>query len=190
MRLHVLVAALAGLAAQQAYGTDCSRATTHVARYGIHETPSDPNSPLAFLVSLSLTASAGDCTETGWSITEIEVRQVGANGGSDRVWTERYPYVPTTDGLWWVSHADVASPQASEFALPPQLMGTAMAADSSYADLDYGFVGVAYASPIAPELPPYAVTGAATFEFQVEGDPTPIGDGDGEPTDGDPPIHN
>ena len=188
----VVSVTLASLVCPQVYGDGpaCANAAGHTVRYGIHETPADPNSPMAFLVTLSLTARAGDCAKTGWSIDEIELRQVAANGGSDWVWTERNPHVSTEDGLWWVSHADVASPQSAEFVLPPHLVGAAVATDPNDPSLDYDFEGVTYTPPAAPELPPYPVTAATTFVFQVEGEPDPTETGESGPTEIDPPAPN
>jgi hypothetical protein len=189
--ISILGLVLIGLAAQPLYGTEeppCVSAIHWTARYGIHETPADPNSPLAFLITLSLAASAGDCTATGWTITTLEIRQLDPNGGSDTVWTQADPNVPTPDGLWWVVHADVASPQASEFVLPPHLIGTATAVDPNDANLEYDFVGVAYTPPAAPESPPYAVTAATTFALRGEGAQPPIAIGEAEPTETDPPT--
>lgn len=190
--LSVLSLALVSLAPQQLYGVEeppCLRAATHTVRYGIHETPADPNSPLTFLITLSLAASAGDCTATGWHIATIELRQVDPNAGPDTVWTHDDPNVSTPDGLWWVSHADVSSPQSSEFVLPPHLVGTAAAADPNDADLEYDIVGVAYTPPAAPESPPYAVTAATTFELHIVGEPTPIESDSDAPVEVDPPVH-
>jgi hypothetical protein len=187
----ILGLVLIGLAAQPLYGVEeppCCGAINSTARYGIHETPADPNSPLTFLITLSLMASAGDCTATGWAITTVEIRQIDPNSGPDTVWTQADPNVPTPDGLWWVNHADVASPQANEFVLPPHLVGTAIADDPNDADLEYDFVGVTYTPPAAPETPPYDVTAALDYALVRVGEEIPIGEGSAEPTEGDPPI--
>ena len=185
----ILGLVLSGLAAQPLYGA-CSSAAHWTARYGIHETPADPNSPLAFLVTLSLTASAGDCTAIGWAITALEIVQVDPNGGPDTVWTQADPNVPTPDGLWWISHADGAHPQASEFVLPPYLVGTATAADPNDADLEYDFGGVKYTTPEPPESPPYTVTMASDYTLRRVGEQTPIATALADPTETDPPTQH
>ena len=112
------------------------------------------------------------------------------NGGPDTVWTQADPNVPTPDGLWWISHADGAHPQASEFVLPPYLVGTATAADPNDADLEYDFGGVKYTPPEPPESPPYTVTMASDYTLRRVGEQTPIATALADPTETDPPTQH
>jgi hypothetical protein len=141
-----------------------------------------------FLITLTLAASDGNCSATGWAITTLEIRQLDPNNGPDTVWTKADPNVPTADGLWWVNHASVANPHAGEFVLPPHLVGTATATDSNGTDLEYDFVGVTYTPPATPTSPPYAVTAATTYELRLVGEQTPIAEGSDDPTETDPPT--
>jgi hypothetical protein len=187
--LSILGLLFIGLASQKLHAFEpCVKPYHWTVRYWIHETPADPNSPVAFKIKLSLVSAAGDCTATGWEIAAIEIRQVDPNGGSDQVWTQNDPEVSTADGLWWINHADVSDPQSSEFVLPPHLMGIATAQDPNDADLRYELEGVTYRPPEPPGEAPYAVTAATNFELWLVGDPTPIKPGSDEPTETDPPM--
>lgn len=183
----VLSLAIVSLAAPRLYAGDpnCTSPQTWTVRYWVHETPADPNSPVTFKYELALAAADGDCTATGWAVASIEIRQVDALGGSDRVWTDDDPNVPTSDGLWWVSHADVASPRSSEFVLPPNLTGVATAADPNDADLNYSLAGVAEAPPSSSG---YAVTAVLSHTLVLVEDQETIAASAEEPVELDPPT--
>jgi hypothetical protein len=193
MRRHVLSVllgpTLALLAAQPLYAQEppCERPPSWLVRYAIHETPADSNSPVTFAFALSLNAAAGDCTATGWQIASIEIRQVDPNGGPDRVWTQVDPSVPGNDGLWWVSHADVANPQSSEFAVLPNLVGLATAADPIDADLRYHLIGAPHELPIPPNPPEFGVAGVLSHELVLVEAEQVIAFSVEEPVEVDPP---
>ena len=189
-RLFVIFGwAVIALAAPPLYADDppCAPPQTWTVRYWVHETPADPNSPVTLKYELALTAVAGDCTATGWAVASIEIRQVDPLGGPDRVWAQNDPNVPTADGLWWVSHADVANPQSNEFVLPPNLVGIATAADPNDADLYYNIAGVA---ETPPDPPSYQVAAVLSQELVLVGDQEAISADSGVPVDVDPPVHN
>ena len=148
--------------------------------YLIHETPTDPNSPVEFRVKLSLESSDQDGNEIGWDITSIEIREVG---DPDAVWVDDDPNVPTEDGLWWVEHDDPSNPQNAEFTMPPRLQGTAAAEQFASDDLDYDFAGKTYTAPEPPEEPPYQFTAALDYTFTLVGDDDPVGSNEDEPVE-------
>ncbi|MEE9296951.1 MAG: hypothetical protein V3W34_18560 [Phycisphaerae bacterium] len=148
--------------------------------YRIHETPTDPKSAVVFVVRLELTAEDSAGYEVGWEITTAQFRQPGT---PDTTWTEDYPYVDTTDGLWWVKHADPEAPEASEFVLPPWLLSTATADDPQDDDLDYDLEGVAYSLPPPPGEPPYENTAALDYSFTLAQQEILLVEGDDEPVD-------
>jgi len=149
-------------------------------KYLIHETPTDPASAVVFVAELHLSAQDSAGSDVGWQIDKIVIRQPIGTGSADRVWTESFPSVPTSDGLWWVTHTDPLKPKISEFALPPTLDSTADAADPAYADLDYQLAGVPYISPPPPGQPPYQNTVALDFVFWLVGATQPEEEGDDE----------
>lgn len=171
----------------RADGPPCTSPQTWTVRYWVHETPSDPNSPVTLKYELALCAVDGDCTATGWAVTSIEIRQVDLLGGPDRVWTQDDPNLPTADGLWWVSHANVDDPQSSEFVLPPALEGIATAADPNDADLHYTVAGVA---ETPPDPTAYEVAAVLSHELVLVGDQQAISADAGVPVDVDPPVKN
>jgi len=148
--------------------------------YLIHETPTDPNSPVEFRIKLSLESSDQDGNEIGWDITSIEIREVG---DPDTVWVDDDPNVPTEDGLWWVEHDDPNNPQNAEFTMPPRLEGTAAAEVLGDDDLEYDFAGLAYTPPEPAQQPPYEITSALDYTFTLVGDTDPIGSGEDEPVE-------
>lgn len=159
-------AALVSVAAPHAaVSAAADTSTPEVIAYSIHETPDDPSTPVVLTLTLSITASETSGNSVGWDVTSIEFRQPGTGGGADTVWIESAPSVPTSDGLWWIDHADANDPQEEEFVLPPHLTGTATAQDPNDDDLDYDFEGMAYAEPTSPEEPPYEITAAMDYIF-------------------------
>jgi hypothetical protein len=148
--------------------------------YVIHQTPTDPNSPISFRIKLSLESIDQRGNKIGWDITSIEIREIG---DPDAVWVDNDPIVPTQDGLWWVKHDDPNDPQHAEFTMPPRLHGTADAQLPTDDDLDYDFEGKKYTPPEAPEEPPYQITAALDYSFTLVGGKDPIGYGEDEPVE-------
>ena len=143
--------------------------------YKIHDDPNDPNSAVIFTVWLSLEREEVNGNSVGWAINRIRFRQVGES--SDVLWTVFDSNVPTSDGLWWIDHADQADPQLDEFASPPHLQGVATANDSNDDDLEYDFQGCSLAGSGDPWVP----TAWLDYEFTIEGQPAAIAYGTDEP---------
>ncbi len=133
--------------------------------FQIHETPSDPLSPVTFTVDLNLSAVENVGNDVSWRVTSISLTQAGVNGSPDTVWTESLPVVTTTDGLWWVTHIDPLLPENSEFSLPPYLSGTATCTDSTVDDLNYYLEGWTYQPP--SQGAPYPVTASLDYQMML-----------------------
>jgi len=138
--------------------------------------PADPNSSVDFEVTLGLTAAEVDVDSAGWTIREIEFFKPGVGGARDRRWIVASPHVPSADGLWWVSHADVAAPEVSEFSLPPDLDGFASALNPVDEDLHYVLVGDPDTPPAggAPSL--YTASLGYAMALPPPEDPPPVDD--------------
>ncbi len=146
--------------------------------YDIHATPADPNSPLEWAVTLSLSRAALDGNSIGWYVDMVTLVQRDSGGNKLGAWTHIDPNVPTPDGLWWTQHADPNYPQTADFVLTPYLSGTADSDDPNGTDLIYEFEGVPFTGD-----PPYEVTGGGTYSFTLVGDPEPIDEGETNPLD-------
>jgi hypothetical protein len=156
--------------------------------YAMHETPTVPTSPVTFVISMKLHAQDADRNWIGWKIERVAFRDPGPTPSADRRWVKVSPTVPTSDGLWWVYHANSEQPIRAEFVLPPRLVGTATAADVAYADLNYDFAGVPYPPP--PGGAPYNPTAALDYTMTLVGELLAIEEGEDEPIDvpiNDPP---
>lgn len=149
--------------------------------YRIHADPDDANSAVTFAVWLKLEQADVDGDSAGWDITSIRFRLVGEGGQPDTLWTVSEPNVPTSDGLWWVTHADPEDPQLCEFATPPHLTGTAPANESSDPDLNYDFEAGNYTTP--PGGDPWDVTTGLSYSFTQVGDEDPVEAGEDEPVE-------
>jgi len=169
---------LLGLLVAPAVGLPADR----VVQYAIRVDPTDPNSRVQYVLSASLSARQQDGNWIGWEVESYTITEKAVLG-SDTVWEVALPYVDTSDGLWWVEHADPDNPTRAEFVEPAGIGGTAVAGDSAVPNLKFWVVGVPYAPP--PDGAPYEVTGAINFAFSATAtasDP-PADSGNGEPVD-------
>jgi hypothetical protein len=154
-------------------------------RYYIHENPSNSSSAVVFQIGLSLKEINRNGADVAWKIELLKLTQPQSGGGA-KVWTKSDPPVPTSDGLWWVTHDDPDQPTRDEFALPPHLQGTAQAENPSDANMKYDFEGKPFSG-----MPPWPVTAALDYVFTLVGNSTPEEEGDDEPSevpDEDDPI--
>ncbi len=147
-----------------------------VVKYYIRETPTDPDSDVIFVFALKISARERDGDSIGWSITEARLKE---SGSPVRLWSDDRPTTPTADGLWWIDHQDGDLPIDSEFAVTPQMQGTAEAQDRTDDDMDYDLLGGTYSA--APSLFGANVS-SQTFDFTFVGETTPYIDGTDEPT--------
>ena len=153
----------------------------HIVTLDIYDDPTDPNSKVVFTIELFLTADSetsgelGTDGEVGWDITSIQLTQYEAAG--DRVWVENTPVVDTSDGLWWVYHANTKTPADDEFLMPPYTYGLALAQDPQDQDLAYEFEGKEYTG----SNPPFGNnTAAMVYRMAEEEDGTPVESSEGE----------
>ena len=149
--------------------------------FKMHSDHADPNSSVDFEVTLHLTATEVGVDSAGWTISEIEFFKPGVGVAPDRTWIVASPFVPTVDGLWWVSHANTAVPEVSEFGLPPYLDGFAFALDPADEDLSYSLAGRPYTPP--PAGAPFLQTAALSYSMALADTETPVKDGDDEPVE-------
>lgn len=132
----------------------------------IHETPSDPESDIDFVVVLKLTPDQQDGDSIGWEVLSLKIEQWDS-GSKVLAWIDTAPDV--TGDLWWIEHADPDDPQDDEFVEPPEIIGAAGPIEGSHDDLDYDMAGSVYIPPQAPESPPFANTGSLNAEFWIVG---------------------
>ncbi len=180
----ILVALLVG----PAFGLPPDR----VAHYAIREDPTVPTSRVQYVLSSTISAQEQDGDWIGWEVQGYTITEKAVLG-SDTVWAADFPFVDTSDGLWWVEHADPDNPIHSEFVLPAGVIGAAVSNDPAVPDLYFAVVGAPYAPPAGGA--PYEVTGALNFRFSTTALPSdpPDDDGDDEPVDvplppQDPPV--
>lgn len=133
--------------------------------YSIRETPSDPQSPVVFTVTLRLVADHRDGNLVAWTVESATFDKLGTES---KQWIIENPSLSENpDQYWMIKHADPLNPQTIEFAVPPRLMGTAEAQDLAYDDLEYDFQTVHDEGRIA-----LAQT-SARYHFQQVAEPEP-----------------
>jgi len=181
MKAHRFVkpcAILVGLLVGPAFGKPADR----VVQYAIHVDPTNPKSRVQYVLSLTISAREQDQGWIGWQVENYTITEK-AILGRDTVWSVDFPFVDTTDGLWWVEHIDPDNPDRSEFGMPAAVVDTAVAQDAGDPDLHFSVVGVPYASPAGLEQS--GVIGAVDFTFSTTANPYDLPDdsGDGEPVD-------
>ena len=91
---------------------DAASASMLYVDYLIREVPEDPNSNVIYIISLGIKAEQTDGDWVGWLIGEVAIVRPGSVGQTEAYWIEDSPYVPTSDGLWWVEHADPNHPRS------------------------------------------------------------------------------
>lgn len=166
---------LVGLFASQASALPADRTIS----YKIHETPSDPQTAVEWIVELELKAvDSKGADDIGWEIQVIRIK----DEAQTIEWSQVNPYSNGGDNLWWLSHADGNNPTVDEFTEPPLIQGTAANATS---DLDYDFEGAVYTPPAPPGQPPFTVTSSLCYRFHIVGEPSPEEDEEDEPAETD-----
>lgn len=125
-----------------------------VVEFTFRSDPGDPASDIIYVVRLSLSPADQDGNSIGWQIDSAYFATPAVGGG----WIEWS--VPngldtgSSDGLWWIEHANPANPQVPEFTEPPALAGTASAITQGADDLEFELVGKSAPVP-PPEQSPY-----------------------------------
>jgi len=169
---------LVGLLVGPALGLPADR----VVHYAIRVDPTNPNSRVQYVLSATLSARERYGDWIGWEVENFTITEKAVLG-KDTVWGVDFPFVDTSDGLWWVRHADPANPVRSEFVEPAGVIDTAVPNDPAIPNLYFRVVGVPYAPPAGGA--PFGVTAALDFEFSTTLDPydPPDDGGDNEPAD-------
>ena len=147
-----------GLLVGPAFGLPADR----VVYYAIRVDPTNPNSRVQYVLASTISAREQDGDWIGWEVANYSITEK-ALLGSDTVWAVDLPFVDTTDGLWWVEHADPNAPVRSDFAVPAAVIDTAVASDPGIPNLYFDVVGVPYTPPAGGA--PFEVTGALDFAF-------------------------
>ena len=164
------------VAAAFAVGSTSITLASQSVSYRIHETPDDPNSAVAFVVTLTIDEADRDGDKVGWEVVEAYIEKPDAPTGD---WSTSDPLVWTTDGLWWITHADPDNPVLEEFASPPAITGTALAQSQGTENLNFELAGMVYSQQANGA--PYAVNGALDYVFALVSATEPLKEG-GEET--------
>lgn len=152
-----------------------------VAEFVLHVDPEDPESAVEFVVGMRLKAADSDGDYIGWEVEEIRIKRFDSEGTKTDEWSEPLPSLDTTDGLWWILHADPGGPSPKDFVLPPPLEGVATPGPGGTKTLAYVLEGKPYTPP--PGGVPYSTTAALGVKFTLQGDTVPIEDEPEEPAD-------
>jgi len=177
-KIPVLVVSLSAALTQASFG---QVPPNQVVQFKIHASPTDPLSPVVFVISMNLAATEWSEEVVGWTVTSIEFRQPGTGGEPDQTWIRNYPLLPTLEGLWWVGHLDPFAPQLSEFSQPPPIGGTAVVQSAATENLNFSFQGRPYSPP--PTGAPFLQTAALSYDFALAETNWLIKDGDDEPVE-------
>ena len=148
--------------------------------YSIRDTPSDPESAIRFEIVVELTAADSKDESIGWLVTGVSVIE---SRGEDKLprW-DATPTVSTTDGLWWIDHADAQEPELSEFTIPPLIAGVAAAGNENISDFEYELEGAPYTPPGGG--PPYPTT-ALVDHIEIWYYPPPVPPATTQPVEDD-----
>jgi len=141
----------------------------YLVQYSIREVAGDPNSPIAWTVTLELTALERQGDDIRWHVHQADIREIGTH----TTWRLVDPRVDTASGDWWVQHVDADTPAAGDFIVPPETSGCAADVAQLEDDLDFSFVGSEQATTV-PIL---------TYSFHVESEPQPRKEGEDEEID-------
>ena len=151
-------------------------------RISIHVDPEDSESPIQFVVTMSLSAQSKVESEIAWSVDSVRIEQYASNGDQIDAWYEFAPAVSTGDGYWRINHANPLSPDISEFSVPPEVTGFAESEFTSGDYLDYRVLGKIANSNVEK---PYGSTFFADYSFWKLSDSEPLDEGEDKPVEGD-----
>lgn len=115
--------------------------------YVVRHDPNNPASAVDWTIQFSLKKVSVSGNQVGWRIKSLEVNRFGQDGQISDTWIKSLPAVSSSDGLWWVTHADPSDPQLAEFNAPPALTGSAAAQQIGGEALTFSISGAAYSPP-------------------------------------------
>ncbi len=148
-----------------------ARPLDRVIGFNLHKTIGDLTSPIDITVTMGLMIEAQYGESIGWEVMVVTIREFNEDGDLLNTWSKFKPIVDTTDGLWWIQHANPASPVNSEFLVPPRLVDTAGHVNPTEPALEFDIEGAIYVAP--PEGAPFEDTASLTTFLQQQGDPEP-----------------
>ena len=148
-----------------------ARPPDYTIQLNLRATTGHPTSAIVFEVTMGLMIEAQDGDNIGWDVISVTIRELNVSGEVVHTWYKTNPFVNTADGLWWIEHADPASPANSEFLVLPWIAGTAPSMNPTEASLEFDFEGDIYVAP--PEGAPFEDTASLTTLLQEEGNPKP-----------------
>lgn len=96
--------------------------------YDVHYTyreANDETGPRKVKLTLDLKNMDTNATQIEWKCDEIRITAFSSNGEVWATWKDETCAFDTTNGRWWVTHADKEAPDADEFLSPPDFAGTA-----------------------------------------------------------------
>jgi len=133
--------------------------------YDLLDDYTDPQSEVIFTVYLDLGEHSRDVDAVGWKVKAAYFEMPRPND-DPIVWKVTAPYLTTSDGLYWVEHADLDAPEDAEFDVPPEMSGTASVFSGQYfSSLVFYFMG------LDPQNFPNKAKVKYTFTQQGEGEP-------------------
>jgi len=151
-----------------------------IVQFDIHETPSDPQTAVEFSVYLDLQAKSTSGDDVAWKVTRVRIERFSGVQRTD-LWTDLAPAVDTPDGYWWVTHSDPSAPDPAEFVVPPYIFGECGECGAINPGVTYDIEGAPYIAP--PGGSPYLTTGSLDFSFTMEGETTPVKEGNDDPVE-------
>ncbi|MCA9254951.1 MAG: hypothetical protein KDA33_04910 [Phycisphaerales bacterium] len=162
--IAIIISSFAGalfLATSNAMAVNADR----VIAYDLFEDYSDPQSDVIFTVYLDLGEQTRDVDAVGWKVKAAYFEMPRPND-DPIVWKVTAPYLTTSDGLYWVEHADLNAPVDAEFDQPPEMSGTAPVFSGQYfSSLVFYFMG------LDPDHFPDEANIKYTFTQEGEGEP-------------------
>jgi hypothetical protein len=162
----------------QSLRADCPTEKTIV--YRVYKDPGQENSPVYLTFEMHVYREAQTNNNVGWRADQLQIKLWDDNGNPMHVWTDETPEFQTTDGLWWVAHADPCEPLSTEFILPPALEGSAETGSTEVDDLDYAVEGT---NPALPRPSFFTPTTYLTYIVTLANETTPLDEEDDEPVE-------
>lgn len=157
---------------------DCE--TEKSIQYLVYKDPTQEDSPVKLVIQMNLLRETQSNNLVGWRINAIQFLILDDEQNPSQSWTDESPEFQTQDGLWWLAHADPCQPVATEFILPPELIGTALADSTEPDDLDYSLAGT---DPTSPRPAFFTPTTYLTYRLILANEPEPIEEDEDEPVE-------
>lgn len=177
--IYIPVVMMGWFAAESSAQAQSTLPADRSAYFNIHTDPLDAESPVRIKTEIRLRAMTQEHNVIGWYPLWIAITQYDDQGGIVESWTHLDPTMPE-DRLWYVTHAEPARPMSSEFAMPPELVGTAESDTPNGPTLDYYLLGK---NPGVSPVMPYPITSVLDYSFHRSDEPEPIDEDEDEPAE-------